>query len=218
MSTIRQLISLVYISITNVNTYSSWSHFSLGSASESFSLLNQSISHPVCSKLQMCENTNPLLMKPSEGFLILIPCLFARQSQIAAAWVVKTPQFLLSAERHAVAELEMSSQKSETENTKDEIQNIVWNWSKATVCFGPHVQWVWMNPVITDIQAGKCEELCRNMLRGKMLVGFCTLPQNTSISTSNRIQQWPTYIGVKILLKSLNLQKTPALIHFLCHL
>lgn len=38
-------------------------------------------------------------------------------------------------------------------------------------------------------------------------------PPKTSISTSNRIQQWPTYIGVKILLKTINLQKSPDLIY-----
>lgn len=39
-------------------------------------------------------------------------------------------------------------------------------------------------------------------------------PPKTSISTSKRIQQWPTYIGVKILLKTINLQNSPDLIYF----
>lgn len=40
--------------------------------------------------------------------------------------------------------------KSEIENTENIIQNIVWTWSKAMVCFGPYVQWNWMNIVITE--------------------------------------------------------------------
>ncbi len=139
----------------------------IGSAVESFSLLDQSITHPVCSTLQMWENTKTMLMKPR--FFSFHSIFFCQIKPNNSCSGCEDIHFSLVSGNTYCCRIRNAQSKSEIENKEDEI--------KCNSLFGP---WNWMNVVITDIQTGKCGELCWNMLREKMLAGFRTLPQKTA--------------------------------------
>lgn len=141
----------------------------------------------------MCEKSNKIAANETKWRIYLSHSISF--CQITAIWVMKTPK--TSTETHAVTDWEMKSQR-----VKSRIHG--WHLEFSTnlikssgLCLGPTCSEIeWAQSLLTF--------KLRNMrntaeiLRGKMLVGFRTLPQNPSISTSNRIQQWPIYIGITV--------------------
>lgn len=154
------------------------------STTASFILLTQSISQSVFSKHQTTANETKWKISLFHSISFC---------QMTAVWAMKTPQTRLSAETHAVTEREMRSQR-----VKSRIHG--WHLEYSTnliksngLCLGPTCSETGWAKSLLIFKQGNMRNTAE-ILRGKMLVGFHTLPQNPSISTSNRIQQSVTYI------------------------